>query len=143
MKERYKFLGAVYLMLIKENQILLQRRYNTGYADGLYSFPAGHIEENETFLYATKREVEEEAGIIINEKDIKLFTVMQRKVDFGTYIDFFSVIDKWDGEPYTAEEDKCDDTIWCNIDNLPENTIPHVKKAVFNYLNNINYNIEM
>lgn len=48
MKERYKFISAVYLLLIKENQILLLKRANTGYEDGNYSLVAGHIDGNET-----------------------------------------------------------------------------------------------
>lgn len=43
-EERYKFICAVYLLLIKENQILLLKRANTGYEDGKYSLVAGHMD---------------------------------------------------------------------------------------------------
>lgn len=140
-EERYKFFGASYLLLRKDNEILLQRRFNTGYADGLYTLPSGHIEENESFIDAAKREAFEESGVIVNKNDIKLFTVMQRKTEIGTYIDFFCVTDKWEKDPYVAEKDKCDEIIWCDINNLPSNTISYVKTAIYNYINNINYNI--
>ena len=32
--ERFKVITAVHLILIENNKILLQRRYNTGYEDG-------------------------------------------------------------------------------------------------------------
>lgn len=44
MKERYKTLSAVILMLIREKngveEILLQKRKNTGYMDGYYDLSA-------------------------------------------------------------------------------------------------------
>ena len=49
--ERFKVITAVHLILIENNKILLQRRYNTGYEDGNYSVVAGHVEENENFYF--------------------------------------------------------------------------------------------
>jgi len=64
-KERYKITPASYLVLIEDNKILLQRRFNTGYEDGKYSLVAGHVDEGETFTEAIIREVKEEAGITL------------------------------------------------------------------------------
>lgn len=48
MKEnRFKAPISVQLILQKGNSVLLLRRFNTGYADGNYCLPAGHVEENE------------------------------------------------------------------------------------------------
>ncbi len=55
-EERYKFICAVYLLLIKENQILLLKRANTGYEDGKYSLVSGHMDGNETIKQAMIRE---------------------------------------------------------------------------------------
>ena len=65
MKDRYKYICAVYLILIKGNQILLLKRVNTGYEDGKYSLVAGHMDGNETIKQAMIREAREEAGIAI------------------------------------------------------------------------------
>ncbi len=65
MKERYKFICAVYLILIKENKVLLLKRANTGYEDGNYSLVAGHMDGNETIKQAMIREATEEAGIVM------------------------------------------------------------------------------
>ncbi len=40
---RFKALVAVHLFLIRDEQVLLLRRYNTGYADGQHSVIAGHL----------------------------------------------------------------------------------------------------
>ena len=77
--ERFKAVIAVHLILIKDNQILLLRRFNTGYEDGNYSVVAGHLDGNESVLKAMQREAFEEAGIQISEKDLQIVHVMHRK----------------------------------------------------------------
>ena len=54
-KERHKIIPASYLVLIKNNKILLQIRFNTGYEDGKYSRVAGHVDKGETFTEAIIR----------------------------------------------------------------------------------------
>ena len=65
--ERFKVITAVHLILIENNKILLQRRYNTGYEDGNYSVVAGHVEENESVIETMQREALEEIGINIEK----------------------------------------------------------------------------
>lgn len=136
MKERYKFIGAVYLILIKENKVLLLKRANTGYEDGNYSLVSGHMDGNETIKRAMIREANEEAGIIIDENDLEIVAFLHRKTDPERF-DFFLKCDKWSGEVTNMEPDKCSELRWYDINNLPENIIPCVKKAIENYQNNI------
>jgi len=138
-KERFKIVPASYLVLIKNNKILLLRRCNTGYEDGKYSFIAGHLDGNETFKQAMTREAEEEAGIIINPDHLEIIHVMHRKVPNEERIDMFLTIDKWQGEPKNIETNKCDDLSWFNLNNLPENIIPYIKQAINNIQNKIIY----
>lgn len=51
-------------LLIHKNNIIL------GYERGIYQFPGGHLEENETFIECIKREVMEETGIILKDEQI-------------------------------------------------------------------------
>jgi len=57
---RSKFSVAVHLFFLRETQILLLRRFNTGYEDGNYSVVAGHVEAGETITQAAVREGNEE-----------------------------------------------------------------------------------
>src|SRR5512147_14978 len=105
---RTKFPVTVHLLFFREEQILLLRRFNTGYADGQYSVPAGHLDGGETVMAAGAREAEEEVGIRLEEADMIFSTVMHR-MEEEERVDFFIHVTKWQGEPFNAEPDKCDD----------------------------------
>jgi ADP-ribose pyrophosphatase YjhB (NUDIX family) len=132
-KERHKNIPASYLVLIKDNKILLQRRFNTGYEDGKYSLVAGHVDQWENFTKAMIREAQEEAGILLKAEDIKVAHVMHRKcipTEIFDRIDVFFTAEKWEGTPENKEPEKCDDLSWFDLDNLPENIIPYVGQAI-------------
>lgn len=93
-KERFKITPSVYLMLIKNGEILLSKRYNTGFCDGQYSLPAGHLDGNETFIQALIREVKEEVGIKLDPAKLKLVHTMNRK-STEERVDFFFTTDKY------------------------------------------------
>jgi mutator protein MutT len=132
MNERARFPVTVHLFFFCENQVLLIRRFNTGYADGQYSVPAGHLDGEETVVAAAAREAEEEIGVQISKEDIQYSSVMHR-LEGDERIDFFVQIQKWTGELFNAEPNKCDELRWVNIDELPENTIPYIKRALHNH----------
>lgn len=140
MAERLKALVAVHLLLIKDDQVLLSRRFNTGYHDGDYSVPAGHVDKGENATQAMLRETVEEIGIKISPKDLKFSTVMHRYSDDGSErIDFFFSCKTWTGTEKICEPDKCDDLKWVPLDDLPANTIEYVKAGINCYLNNIKF----
>lgn len=80
---------AVHLFLLRGQEILLLRRYNTGYEDGNYSVPAGHLDGNEEVKAAAIREAKEECGIDLAPADLSLAGVMHRR-SFDERIDFSS-----------------------------------------------------
>lgn len=125
---KLKMYVAVHLFLLKEDKILLLRRYNTGFMDGKYSVVAGHVDSGETYIEAMKREAKEEAGIVITDDDIRPVQVMHRNSDTER-IDYFFVVKKWDGTIRNMEPDKCDDLSWFPINSLPNNMIPYVRHA--------------
>ena len=130
---------AVYLMLIKNNKILLARRFNVDWMNGKYSLIAGHIEGNESVSQAIIREAREEAGIKIRKSNLEPATVIHRMSPDHEYIDFFFVCKKWIGSPTIIEPEKCDDMSWFSLNDLPKNLLPYIREAISNYQNKISF----
>lgn len=141
MKTRHSVYVAVYAFIIKDDKILLNLRKKTGWMDGYYGLPSGHLEKEETLKAAIVREVQEEVGLTINETDLSLYHVMHRKDPISKlqYIDFFFKIGYWQGEPKNNEPEKSDHIKWIYIDNLPDNVIPNVKAAIEFYKGKIGF----
>lgn len=131
-------IASGYLMLIRRGKILLSRRFQTGYEDGKYSLPAGHIENNETVTHGTCREIGEEIGIVLAPSNLQLVHVMHRK-HFDIRMDFFFVTDKKGLKPKNIEPHKSDDMAWYPLTKLPSNTVPYIRAAIDNYRKNIFY----
>jgi mutator protein MutT len=123
---------AVYLVLRNQGEVLLARRFNTGYQDGNYAVPAGHIDAGELPTEALVREVAEEIGIAIESTKARfVHTLFRPKHDeTGDRVDYFFEISEWSGEVKNLEPHKCDDLRWSRMDDLPSNMTPHVEHAL-------------
>lgn len=129
---RARFPVTVHLFFFRGDQLLLLRRFNTGFRDGEYSVPAGHLDGGETVMQAAIREAKEETGVNLEETDLTFSTVMHR-IEDDERVDFFVLPHKWQGEPFNAEPDKCDDLRWVDVHQLPANTVPYVRQALGNH----------
>lgn len=118
-----------YPFIVKNGNILLARRKNTGYMPRKYSLPAGHEEENEAMMDCLTREVKEEVGISVDPAHPRLVHVMHRNEE-DVRMDLFFLVTDWVGEPTICEPDKCDDIGWYAFDALPENTVPYIRAAI-------------
>lgn len=144
--EIYKTPSAIILILMRESegvkQILLQRRRNTGFADGLWDFScAGKVEDGETMTKAAVREAKEEMGIDVNAENLR-FAVFVHKCDkpFNlVYNNVYFVCEKFIGEPEICESEKCSELKWFEVGNLPDDLITDRKEAVKAYLNGVHY----
>lgn len=130
---RARFPVTVHLFFIKDHKILLARRLNTGYRDGDYSVPAGHLDGGETVVEAGCREALEEVGVALSGDDL-VFTGVMHRIEDEERVDFFLVVTKWPREPFNNEPEKCDDLRWVDLDALPVNTVPYVRQAIHNHL---------
>src|SRR5699024_1563687 len=76
---RFAVVPAAYVYLRRGDDVLLQRRQNTGYMDGTWAAAAaGHVELGETAAAAGAREAAEELDITIPQAALTPLTVMQR-----------------------------------------------------------------
>lgn len=127
--EAARLLSVVHIFLIRDGQVLLLRRKNTGRHDGEYGLPAGKLERGEQLHEAAIREAYEECGAVIEAADLAMLGTMHIR-DLGSErMDFFFSVEKWTGEICNMEPDKCDGLRWFPADALPENVIPYTREA--------------
>jgi 8-oxo-dGTP diphosphatase len=129
---RLALVAAVHLLLVRDGEILLLRRFNTGYEDGNYSVPAGHLDGGERVTEAMAREAREETGVRLDPAALDVVHVMHRRAVDPVHerVDFFLTTSRWAGDPVVLEPDKCDELSWHAMDRLPHNTVPYVRAAI-------------
>jgi ADP-ribose pyrophosphatase YjhB (NUDIX family) len=122
---------AVHVFLFRSDRVLLLRRANTGYADGQWSVPAGHLEGNETVTQGARRELVEEVGVSLPAERLAFAGVMHR-TERGGRIDFFlrAELRATDSQPSNREPHKCSELAWTDPKALPPDVIPYIRAAL-------------
>jgi len=133
--DRFQVVPAAYLVLVRDQEVLLQRRHGTGYMDDLWACAAaGHVEAGESVLAAAVREAREELGIEVAESDLEPLTSLHRTGANGRAIDervdWFFACRTWAGEPELQEPDKAEALRWWPLSDLPDDTVPHERHVV-------------
>lgn len=127
------------MLLIDDNKILLHNRKNTGWMDGYYDVPSGHLEQNETVRAASARELLEETGIRAHLSNLEIVHVMHCNFDDLEYFQFYVKAIQYEGEPEIKEPEKCSEMGWFPFNRLPENIVPYVQQALTHIKNNQHY----
>lgn len=136
MSERFKMIGGVLNIILRENQVLMLLRQNK-FDTNLYSLPGGCLEHGETVISGAIREIKEETNLDVSAENIKVVSSMHRITPWDWHsTEFVLVCKKFSGTPQIMESDKCSDLHWFNLDNLPENISLYAKQAINNYINN-------
>ena len=133
MKTKDMVRAAVYLVFERGDKVLLSHRINSGYHDGEYGLPTGHINEGEPASGAAIRKAREEVGVDLRLNDLRLVHVMHRSSNNPTipdYIDFYFLAMNFAGEARNYVPDQCDELKWVKWNALPMNTVPEVRRAL-------------
>lgn len=131
---------AAYLIPVWKGNILLARRFRTGYEDGKYSLVAGHVEQGESCMQCIVREAKEEIGVMIRMEDLEMVHVMHHNAGVNNQrMHVFFVTTTWKGAIANCEPHKCDDLAWYDFERLPQNTIPYVAYAIRQIINDVSY----
>ena len=131
--DRFRAAVAVYGVVQAGGRILLMRRAGSGYHDGEFSLPAGHIEGGEDVLSALARELAEELTITVDPAVCRLGVVVHRAAESSSdheYLDLFFIVPSWTGDPSIGEPAKCSELVWADPSKLPSDVIPYVQKAL-------------
>ena len=142
--ERFVAPAGVVLMLTRlregRTQVLLQRRKNTGFADGLWDLScSGHVEKDESMSDTVLRECTEELGISLKKQDLRFVCFVHKRDESAVYYYGYFVCGKFEGVPKIMERNKCDGLLWADIDKLPAEVIPDRVEAVKAYKSGANY----
>lgn len=113
-----EYFAAVYgIIRNEEGKILMIKRRNTDYSNGMYGLPAGHIEWLETPTASLRREIREEVGLEVDETDMRFLISWHRispQSDGSNrvYFDFYYEILRYSGTPSNAEPEKSEWIFW-------------------------------
>jgi len=130
-KERFTLPAAVFLILMRDEKVLLMRRANTGWHDGDFDLVAGHIDGQESLKTALAREAHEEMGISVLPDNMTFAHLMHGLFEDGKeYFNIFFMVTAWSGEPRIMEPQKCDMIEWFSLDNLPTNLTESTKRGL-------------
>ncbi|MER7400030.1 methyltransferase domain-containing protein [Streptomyces sp. NPDC000151] len=125
----------VHLILRRGDEVLLARRANTGYADGLLHAPSGHAEDGEDVQEAMIREAAEETGLRLTASDLRVALVMQHRAPDGRPRIgwFFEAAYGAGGEPVNREPEKCSQLDWFPLDALPDDMVAYCRAGLDAY----------
>lgn len=129
-RERYRSIVDVHLFLVRDGCVLLTRRANTGFADGLLHLVSGHLEGGEDVVAAVAREAHEEVGVQVRREDLECVHVMHHRHGDDARIGLFFRATRWEGEPVNREPEKCSEVAWWPLDDLPDDVIAYPAEAM-------------
>jgi 8-oxo-dGTP diphosphatase len=130
MSARHTVIVDVHLLLIHaDGRLCFLRRHNTGWEDGSFHLPAGHLEADEDVTAAIVREAAEELGVIVDPCDLRLVHVMHRRTS-PDRVGFFFEARRWQGEARNAEPSKCSEVGWFSADALPSPLVGYAAQAI-------------
>jgi 8-oxo-dGTP diphosphatase len=127
----FQLIVDVHLLLLRDGNLLLGRRANTGYGDGAYEPPSDRLTERETLVEAAVRVAKAQVGVGLDPARVSLAHVMHDVSGAGRMA-FFLSADDWIGET-GATTGSYSDLDWFPLTQLPANMIDRARVAVRNY----------
>ena len=104
---RHMLVCDVHLLLINSmGDVLFGWCQSTGYKDGAWGLPSGHLEAGESVMTALIREAREDIGVTIDDQAVEFAHVMHNSSG-GGQVAFFFVVRNWAGDPENREPSKC------------------------------------
>lgn len=127
----FQLIVDVHLLLLRDGDVLLGRRANTGYGDGAYEPPSGRLAERETLVEAGVRVAAAQVGISLDAAKVSLAHVMHDVSGAGRMA-FFLTAEGWEGDA-GATTMSYSDLAWFPLSELPANMIDRARVAVRNF----------
>ncbi|MEO0458678.1 MAG: A/G-specific adenine glycosylase [Cyanobacteria bacterium P01_A01_bin.114] len=114
----HKHIGVA-VIYDSEGRILIDRRKQEGLLGGLWEFPGGKIEPNESVEDCVRREIKEELGIEIEVQN-RLITIEHAYTHFKVTLNVFNCV-HLSGTPKPIE---CDEVKWVTLNDIDQYPFP-------------------
>ncbi len=122
------------VIIIRNGMVLLMKRKNAKYFDGVWSNSGGKVNDEESLEEAAIRETKEELGIGVKiKKKIGDYKWLAKDGIKGIFTGFEAEI--MSGKIRIVELHKCSEIKWFNLTNLPQQIAPYTAY----YLKNLGY----
>tara|TARA_X000000950_G_scaffold286417_1_gene395247 strand:+ start:18944 stop:19420 length:477 start_codon:yes stop_codon:yes gene_type:complete len=110
----------VHIALLRRDQVFLLRRNRTGFLDGFFCLPGGHLEKDENPAQGALRECREECGIVPSQSP-ELLAALRFQFDSREGLNFIyrCFLQESDPQPFNAEPHLHDRVDFFPVDNLP------------------------
>jgi 8-oxo-dGTP diphosphatase len=134
----FQLIVDVHLLLVRNGDLLLGRRANTGYGDGAYEPPSGRLAERETLVEAAVRVAAAQVGIALDPARVTLAHVLHDVSGAGRMAFFLTedldllTTGGWTA-PSAGPTGSYSDFGWYPLTDLPANMIDRARVAVRNY----------
>ena len=112
---------AAIALIDANDQVLIAKRPKKKHLAGLWEFPGGKIEKNESPENALVREIKEELNININNKCIAPLTFSEFKYEEFNLLLLLYICRRWDGTPMSMEKNPIK---WVKANKLREYNMP-------------------
>jgi len=126
MKKRPTWIPVVTGIIQREDKVLLGRRPEGGSLPGVWEFPGGKVERNESPEDALQRELNEELGIDAKIGQLLFSITHFYAKDVGILLLFYKV-SYWKGEPKTQQHTELK---WVKLNELSNIDFPEANKKV-------------
>lgn len=120
---------ATNVIIERDGKILLSRRKNKSWGNGLLCVPGGHVEQGEMPIQAAIREAKEELGLDVKPVDLSFLCVEVKHVSNRRYMSVEFIL-KTDQEPQNAEPNECSELIWVDPKDLPDDVILNFRNII-------------
>ena len=108
-------------LINSDNQILIAQRPEAKHLSGLWEFPGGKVEKNESPKNTLIRELKEELNVNINQKCVAPLTFSEFDYKEFNLLLLLYVCRRWDGDPESMENNPIK---WVKSNKLREYKMP-------------------
>ncbi|MFD4429781.1 NUDIX domain-containing protein [Nocardia sp. NPDC058497] len=121
-----RHLVDVHILLIRDDRILLSLRRSGDKYDNRWHLPSGKLEAGESAAVGAVREAMEEIGVELEPAALRLVHVAHVTAPGrDSRLGLFFRAERWRGEPFNREPDKCYALQWFPLNDLPADLIEY------------------